>query len=471
MCVDLPNSNTLGALHTLISLSMLDRLYADQYLHRAELLLSKFFPRARYLGLREDQEAVPHLTKELRHATERGEWSKVGGLAQQAANARGRLIAGSQILAIADAVYGARLISTDVTALALTGVVPQPSEDLSRTREAVLDQLRVLAGYDKERSNFYRARVAHFQGLQLTGDQSGAVVDPAESQKRILQALEAGDFARVKQLADSIADGSGSRPARLRAPRPADSRVRDLGTPFSDAAVDRARDLGLTTEMLEPVSGLNAYLSCGCADRATFPELPLTETHGAPESCTCGHPCPPDVRPTLRENLDFLMGHPFISSAGLRYLPWFGPETVLVETFSEADPDARTGMLTALGLPKRRGCARLLIEDALLTNGPRVCTELGLDPMEFVAACIPFDAYVRLAPKYGWGQQESWTHFDGYQITRELKLWALVGGHARFGGGDNLSALVRDYDSDVLTARFAILRRQRFAVRETQEAP
>lgn len=61
------------------------------------------------------------------------------------------------------------------------------------------------------------------------------------------------------------------------------------------------------------------------------------------------------------------------------------------------------------------------------------------------------------------------SQLDGYQVTRELQLRALVGGHARFGGGPNLSALVRDYYSDRLTARFAILRRRRFLAREAQE--
>lgn len=42
---------------------------------------------------------------------------------------------------------------------------------------------------------------------------------------------------------------------------------------------------------------------------------------------------------------------------------------------------------------------------------------LGVDPAEFVVACSPVDAYVRLAPKYGCGQLALWTHFDGYPTT------------------------------------------------------
>ncbi|HEX7408821.1 MAG TPA: hypothetical protein VF515_14395 [Candidatus Binatia bacterium] len=471
MGVELPNPDTLAVLRALVSLSRLDWLYADQYLHRAGQLLPKVCTRERYLGLRQDQESLPRLTKELRQATERGEWPKVRALAEQAAEARGRLLAGSQILPIADAVYGPRFIHTDVTALALTGVVPQASANLSQARDAVLDQLRTVGQQDKEGSAFYHARVAHFERLQLiSGDKPGPVVDSPELRKRILEAVDAGDFARVKQVADSVAAESGGSSARLRVPRPAADRVRDLARAFPEPAVSRACELGLVMETLQPVGGLNAYLGCACADRATFPELPLTEPHPEAESCTCGHPCPPDVRPALRDNLDFLMVHPSITSAGTRYLPWFGPETLLVETFPETDPDARTALLHALGLSRRRGLPRMLVEDALLTHGSDVCVGLGLDPLEYVVTCIPFDVYLRLAPKYGWGQQEFWTHVDGYQVTRDLHLWALVGGNARYGGPDDFSSVQRDYDSERLTARFAVLRRERFLVRETAGA-
>jgi hypothetical protein len=83
-----------------------------------------------------------------------------------------------------------------------------------------------------------------------------------------------------------------------------------------------------------------------------------------------------------------------------------------------------------------------------------------------VLACIPFDAYLRLAARHAWGREPLWTHLDGYQVTRDLGLWALFGGNARYGGAENLSSLAREYDSDHLTARFAVVRRQRFLVRQ-----
>ena len=463
------DADLLANVRALVNLSTVDLLYADLYLHRAEVLLPQLCTKEQYPALRHDQVRFPSLTAELRRATEHSDWSKVRSLAQEAASARERLAAASQILPLADAVYGQRLLHCDATTLALNGVVAQPDTNLAGARDQILEQLRTLASQDADWASFYNSRITYFEHCQLvSGEQAGPVVDITQLRQQILTAITAGDFARINRLTDSIAAAPTTRTARLHAPRPTEDQVRALTSVFSDTTVNRAATLGLIMETLPRAAGLNEYLSCGCADEAILPEAPITETHRPVESCTCGHACPPDIRPSLRENLDFLMGYPFISSAGLRYLPWFGAETVLVEAFPETDPDARTGMLTALGLPKRRGCARTRVEDALLTNGPRVCTELGLDPTEFIVACIPFDAYVRLAPKYGWGQQELWTHFDGYQVTRDLQLWALVGGHARYGGGDDLAALVRDYDSDRLTARVAVLRRQRFLAREAQ---
>ena len=51
-------------------------------------------------------------------------------------------------------------------------------------------------------------------------------------------------------------------------------------------------------------------------------------------------------------------------------------------------------------------------------------------------------------------------------MTRELHLQALVGGDIRYGGADDLCGVGRAYDSDHITARFAVVRRDRFEARE-----
>lgn len=243
-----------------------------------------------------------------------------------------------------------------------------------------------------------------------------------------------------------------------------------LGEPFPRAAVEHAAGLGLEAASAPARADLNAYLSCGCADRPLLPATPRGVDRPAPEACTCGHACPPSVGPALKDTLDALMVHPFVSSGGTRYLPWFGSESVLVEGFPEAKTDVDGALLREMGLPQRQGLPRTALEDALLRHGPRICEALGLSAEAHRLVCIPFDLYLRLGPERGWGQRELWTHFDGYQISREIQLLALVGGDVRFGGTDDLCAVGRNYDSEHVTARFAVVRRDRFLAREPRAA-
>lgn len=160
-----------------------------------------------------------------------------------------------------------------------------------------------------------------------------------------------------------------------------------------------------------------------------------------------------------------LLGHPFVTSGATRYVPWFGEERMLVETFSETEPDGPGPLLERIGLTHRRGLSRLAVEDAVRSHSVALCTELGLDPFAFMLVPIPFDAYVRLARTHGWGAQELWTHFDGYQVASASRLRALVGGDVRFGGAGDLCAVQRDYDAVHITTRRCIMRRDRLVVR------
>jgi hypothetical protein len=159
------------------------------------------------------------------------------------------------------------------------------------------------------------------------------------------------------------------------------------------------------------------------------------------------------------------MNRPFLTSAGTRYMPHFAAEDILLEDHDDPSPDAKSTspLLDALGLPGRSRLTRKRIEKALLERGPKVVTELGLDPRTYRIACIPVDVFTRLGAKRGWGKQEIWTHFDGYLVSKAKKPMALVGGDARFGGLHDLVAVGADYDSDRLFARFAVVQRRRFA--------
>jgi hypothetical protein len=159
------------------------------------------------------------------------------------------------------------------------------------------------------------------------------------------------------------------------------------------------------------------------------------------------------------------MIHPLVNSGGARHLPTLVAEDVLVEDF----PDPKAGedtppseLLAILRLPGRRGLSRIAIEQALLAHGADVLDKpLALDPRIFRLVCIPPDVHLRLGEEQRWGRQAFWTHFDGYIVMADGRLRALAGGDVRYGGLYNLLGIGRDYDSDKLMARFAVVRRER----------
>ena len=71
------------------------------------------------------------------------------------------------------------------------------------------------------------------------------------------------------------------------------------------------------------------------------------------------------------------------------------------------------------------------------------------------------DVQRRLRGAEGWGRQPFWTHFDGYLVMADGRLRALAGGNSQFGGLYDLLGLSRDYDSDHMIVRFAVVRRER----------
>jgi hypothetical protein len=173
---------------------------------------------------------------------------------------------------------------------------------------------------------------------------------------------------------------------------------------------------------------------------------------------------PSDLKGPLVEMAALFALHPFINSCGVRYLGADTGEYVLLEAFPEdKEPDAKSGILPLLGLERRRGLARIEIEDALRRRGAAVLQEqLGLDPREFRLVCIPFDVYSRVGAERSWGGQPQWTHVDGYAVGRGGQLGSLAAGHSRYGGLQDLVILSRTDQRDTVTTRFCVVRRARF---------
>lgn len=99
----------------------------------------------------------------------------------------------------------------------------------------------------------------------------------------------------------------------------------------------------------------------------------------------------------------------------------------------------RTPALDRLGLPER-GVPRIVFEDGLQSHAVDPCEEIGRDPFESTVPRVPFDAYPRLASPHGQRREQLWTDFDGYQVTRELPLHALVGANVQCDGAGNFCA-------------------------------
>jgi hypothetical protein len=165
------------------------------------------------------------------------------------------------------------------------------------------------------------------------------------------------------------------------------------------------------------------------------------------------------------EAIELYLFNPFINSGGTRYQVCMVAEDLLIEDFNEPKPKTelpRTELLTELGLKSRWGLTRIDIENALLMNGPRILRErLQLEPEAFRLVAIPPDVYTVLGADRGWGQQEMWTHFDGYWVREGGELQALAGGDKRFGGTHDVVSFSPDYTSDKVLARFAVVQRKR----------
>ena len=444
---DASDSEQLAVIEALVALSAADLPYSDLYLNRAEALLADVFTHEQYLPLRRERDRLPGLARELRSVAESGNWEQVRTLAQQGVYGQQRISDHQRLLLLGDAVYGPRVLHADATALALSGIMVQPTSHLGRVRDDCIARLRFVLAHDVASAALYTARLAHLAGLEIVADEAaGLLPNAADLRQRVLEAADQGDFQQADRLSAAIIDaGSRNVSGRLRAPRASDGRMQMLASTFSDATGLLARDLGMSAVTLASDEALDGYLGCLGESQAAVP----------------GQVGPATVSTGLRETLDLLMRLPFVTSAGSRYFPWFGAETLLVETFPETEPETRTGLLDALGLPNRRAMSRLAIEDAVRTRSTRLCANLGLDAAAYAVVPIPFDAYLRLAPRFAWGRQHLWTHFDGYQLTPELHLRALVGGDAHYGGPEDLCSVPRDYETERLVARFAIVHRHR----------
>jgi hypothetical protein len=460
----------LRVVSTLIETGNLDTVYRDVYLERARTLPGGVLSLESFQLVEQQQAELAELPLMIARALDKANWPLVKELSARTEALRQAVEGKRGFLETAREVYAVTDVRLDPFSPGLQPFIRLPAKDLSALRTRAVEQLTALERTDPPWGEFYAGRRAAFQALVLgtpTTVSSGSAGDPRQA---AVEALKRGDMSRLEKLADAVMGavaaptGIPASPAPTARSSPAPEQpspvpeqpAPDLLVSYSADTVARARQLGLAGRRLE--------------SRAEFASLrqhtwnPLF----ADESGRIGVkqiPLPAGTPEAFRERLEMLMIHPLVNSGGARHLPKLVAEDVLVDDFpdlKEGDQPPVSELLSALGLPTRRGLSRIAIERALLAHGARVVEkELGLDPRAFRLVCIPPDVHLRLGEAEGWGRQPFWTHFDGYLIMADGRLRALAGGDVRFGGLYDLLGLSRDYDADRVVARFAVVRRER----------
>ncbi|HEU4343856.1 MAG TPA: hypothetical protein VFU31_20070 [Candidatus Binatia bacterium] len=455
----------------LLEAGNLDTVYRDLYLERAQVLTGALLPHSEYLRLKNSKGEIDDLLRQVAPALERQEWVKVKELTGRIRVMRQTVEEKHALSDVAGKIYEPSDVPFNPFDRGLQGVLALSKQEPAQLRDNLVETLATLEKEDPALRDFYARRRAYFQSLSFNTCEDGNIIkeiDPTQIQRQARWALVNRDISSLERLAEEML-----RPKPFVQVKPITTveptsipRVVNGEDPsfiFSEKTLSAARRFQLVSARVESSREFGDYLRCCCAAYAKIPDRPLTEAEKCIEGCTCGHPCPPSISEPLKETLDLLMLHPFINSAGMRYLPRFVPELLLVEDFSEEEKySSASELLSALGLPRRAALSRMEIDHALLQRGAQIVkSELCLDPQEFRLACIPFDLYSRLAPTQGWGQKKLWTHFDGFQIWKGPKLRALVGGDVRFGGRYDLCSISRADERDGVVARFAVIRRER----------
>jgi hypothetical protein len=449
-----------------------DPLYGDRYAARAAELLRQQLSEETWEALRDTEGSVAEARRQSQLALLHGEWARVKELAAQIGSLQKSAVARREEMELGQQLYGSPEVPIDPFSPGFGPLFGASMEALVRRRDDLVGTLAKLAEADPDWAPLYSERRAHFAALPLTFEVEASAgparIDPDLVRQEALAALHEGDTDSVVRMAERmLARSKETAPAPgAAAPAAAVAQPGQVGAalpPFPDAVVERARSLGLAHERRDPDVEVVHYLRA----IAWIPSFPGEETSAGPgRRVTVPPPAslanPPEPLGLL---LDQFALHPFVNSLGVRYLPPLEPEWVLVEDFPEdAIPEA-SPLLAALGFARRRALSRVAIERALRTRAAGVLEKLGLDARQYLLTCVPADAYVNVGTRRSWGRQEYWTHFDGYQVLRDGKLRALVGGDARFGGLYDVCSIARDDEREGVVARFAVVRRERMQSR------
>jgi hypothetical protein len=444
-----------------------DPLYRDLYLQRAFDYFAPLFSDEEYRRLMSENTEIDHLLRQNHSAVESGDWLRVAQLSDRIRARKEEVDEKRILLSLGSGIYDPPDVVLDPFSPGLQGFLFASGQTPEEVRGRLIESFALLEKEDEEWKDFYAGRRDHFRNLpslSVASRQSpGEEVDPSRIRHEALQALEQGNIGEVQELAKKMLGRDVPHVVRPSPSGLTHDAHRDLSVPFPPESLPKGGSLGLASMTLAPAVEVGEYLS-HVAWQPDFRDHPSGDEewihlHGFPERSNV----PPDVTRRMQDVVYLLMHCPFVNSTGVRYLPLMESEEVLVEDFPEGrGAGGESKLLSALGLPRRNGLSRTEIELALLRQGPQTVKDgIGLDPREYRLVCIPPDVYFRLGEERGWGRQEQWTHFDGYQVLTGGRIRALVGGDVRFGGVFDLCSISRIDRREGVVARFAVVRRER----------
>lgn len=470
------DANTIKIVDLLVAVAKLDTVYRDTHLRRARQLLSSVLDESAYRAIGMTDKEIEDLMSRSRSAALRRDWAQAADLSGRIDSLRQRNATMGKLAAIGKEVYDADSVAFDPFSPGKhLGSQGQASQAGLRTE--VMAALASLAKMDTGFTGFYEKRRSYFSNLEIasaTASSKAAQRDRTQAEKLAMEAAERGDVAALQRLAKELKDwketevavASGSAPVMLSR---YDCPV-DLSAAFSPQVIERARELGLVEARTAPLAELAKVVEIiyTHVDQPVLsnPDMEREGVLRARAQAELELPAELDTEEARVLAGQFIQ-QIFLNSGGARYLPPMSAETVLLEDFAEDESaEAPSKLLTALGLGKRSGLARIEIEAALMRSGSEILqNNLGLDSVEFRLVCIPYDLYTRFGRERGLGKWSHWTHFDGYQFMGGNRLRALVGGDGRFGGLYDLVSISPSDAREGVCARFAVVRRARQVLR------
>jgi len=446
----------------LVEVSLVDTVYRDLYLQRARDFLEPAMSESEFASLQLLENEASNLPNRIFVAMKEARWMEVKDLSSRMSSLKRTLTEKENIRKLGEKIYKSGEPPLDPFSPGLQGLTR--NGDPQALLHKLSTQLERLQTADPDWQGFYAARKIAMATIKAYSSKASEDTELTGSriEHKAFEALNSGDFANLEKMAALMGREESCGVERTTGSTwRFTGKAQELTIQFSQEIVERAKDKGLSPIRMEAGS---QFLNLSSDDLASLYHHLWQPDFTDEISRKKKIQLPADAPADFRDLVELFTLHPFVNSGGARFVPVLAEEDVLVEDFNEPDPGTEapaSALLSALGFEDRRGLSRISIEKALFDRGNTIVRNIGLDPHVFRLICIPPDVYGRVGHQRGWGQKQLWTHFDGYMVMKNGKLGALAGGDVRFGGLFDLVGISRDYDSDKIIARFAVVQRRR----------